>query len=494
MFRRRSFAACSWIVLFVSSAWPQTQAIPYHQADFQPEEFKARCSAIFDRIGNQAVAVLQGVSQTNGFIFPRQANDFYYLSGIETPQSYLLLDGRVHKVTLYLPPRNARLESAEGKVLSADDAELAKSLTGADEVHSTDAMRKDWLLAPNGDTPHAIYAPFAPAEAAEQSRREILDADATSAADYWDGRVPRQTHFVDLLRTRFWHSEIHDLTPILDELRSVKSPAEIALLRRAAQIAGMGILEAIRSTRPGIYEYQLEAAARYVFLANGARLEGYRSIAAAGIDNIWNMHYFRNTRQITIDDLILLDYAPDYHYYVSDVTRMWPASGKYSPVDQQLLGFVLTYRNTVMQRIKPGATPGQILQDAKAAMEPVFARTKFSKPIYEQAAHRLVDTGGGIFSHPVGMAVHDDGDYQPGPLKAGEVFSIDPQLRVPEENRYLRYEDVIVITRTTYENFTSFLPTELNDIEQLVGRGGVLEEAPPERLYPGDVVQKPKEQ
>ena len=79
-------------------------------------------------------------------------------------------------------------------------------------------------------------------------------------------------------------------------------------------------------------------------------------------------------------------------------------------------------------------------------MEEVFARTKFSKPIYERAAHRLVDSGGGVFSHPVGMAVHDDGNYARGPLKPGHVFSIDPQLRVPEERIYFRYEDVIVIT------------------------------------------------
>jgi Xaa-Pro aminopeptidase len=111
-------------------------------------------------------------------------------------------------------------------------------------------------------------------------------------------------------------------------------------------------------------------------------------------------------------------------------------------------------------------------------MQPVFARTKFSKPIYEQAAHRLVDTGGGIFSHPVGLAVHDDGEYVNGPLAAGQVFSIDPQLRVPEESRYLRYEDVIVITSNGYENFTDFLPTELNDLETLVGQGGILEKVP----------------
>ena len=466
------------VVLVACCALVNAESAPYHQTDFPPEEFKARWETVFNKIGDHAVAIVQGAPRTNGFIFPRQTNDFYYMCGIETPGSYILLDGRTHKVTLYLPARDARLESAEGKVLSANDADLVKSLTGADEVASTDIMREGWLRTPAGEAPKEIYTPFAPAEGAEQSRYELLDSNAAIATDYWDGRIPREANLAALLRARYWRSEVKDLTPIIDEMRSVKSPREVALLRRAAQLAGHALLEAMHSTKPGIYEYQLEAAARYVYLANGARLEGYRSIIAAGVDNVWNMHYYRNSKQIAADDLILMDYAPDYHNYVSDITRMWPANGKYSATDRELLGFVLAYRNAVMQRIRPGVTAAQIQQEAKAAMEPVFARTKFSKPIYEQAAHKLVDTGGGIFSHPVGMAVHDDGDYSHGLLKPGHVFSIDPQLRVPEENRYLRYEDVIVITANGYENFTDFLPTELNDLEKQVGLGGVLQKEP----------------
>lgn len=469
---------CLMVIMVASCALVTAENIPYHQTDFPPEEFKARWEVVFHKIGDHAVAILQGSPRTNGFIFPRQTNDFYYTCGIETPGSYILLDGRSHKVTLYLPARDARLESAEGKVLSANDADLVKSLTGADEVLGTEAMREGWLRSSTGEVPQEIYTPFAPAEGAEQSRYELMDSNAAIAGDYWDGRIPREANLVALLRARFWGSQVKDLTPIIDEMRSVKSPREIELLRRAAQLAGHGLLEAMHSTKPGIYEYQLEAAARYVYLTNGARLEGYRSIIAAGVDNIWNMHYYRNSRQIKQDDLLLMDYAPDYHNYVSDITRMWPAGGKFSATDRELLGFVLAYRNAVMQRIRPGVTPIQIQEEAKAAMEPVFARTEFSKPIYEQAAHKLVDTGGGIFSHPVGMAVHDDGDYAHGLLKPGHVFSIDPQLRVPEENRYLRYEDVIVITANGYENFTDFLPTELNDLEKQVGQGGVLQKEP----------------
>ena len=104
---------------------------------------------------------------------------------------------------------------------------------------------------------------------------------------------------------------------------------------------------------------------------------------------------------------------------------------------------------------------------------PVLARTTWSKPVYEQAARKMVETGGGTLSHPVGLAVHDDGPYNRGPLKVGQVFSIDPQLWVPEETLYIRYEDVIAITPDGYENFTEFLPTSLDDLERLVGKGGI---------------------
>jgi Xaa-Pro aminopeptidase len=158
---------------------------------------------------------------------------------------------------------------------------------------------------------------------------------------------------------------------------------------------------------------------------------------------------------------------------------MWPVNGRYAPWQRELLQFVLDYRNAVMTRIRPGVSASQIQEDAKQAMEAVFARTKFSKPTYEKAARTLVETGGGVFSHTVGMAVHDVGSYR-GPLKPGQIFSIDPQLRVPEESLYLRYEDTVVVTETGVENFTDFLPSELNDLEALVrGTGGVVQRFPP---------------
>ena len=394
-------------------------------------------------------------------------------------------------MTIYLPARNPRLEAAEGRVLSAEDADLVKRISGADEVKPLQQMvDTNWPLVAAGaaaaggggrgdQPPAAIFAEFSPAENQGQSRGELVAAETARVNDPWDGTGSRQRRFVELLRARHPRAEVRNLNPILDEMRSVKSAREIAMVRRASQIAGLGLMEAMRSTEPGVTEYQLDAAARYVFLMNDARLEGYRSITASGTENINNMHYFRNTSTLKDGDLVLMDYAPDYRYYVSDIGRVWPVNGKYTAQQRELLQFVLEFHKAVMTRIRPGVTATQIHDEAKKAMEPVFARTKFSKPVYEKAARTLVENGGGVFSHTVGMAVHDVGGYRNGPLKPGQVFSIDPQLRVPEENLYLRFEDTIVVTETGFENFTDFIPMELDDMERLVREKGIVQSAPP---------------
>src|SRR5262245_53830402 len=467
---------------------PAIASAQYYQTDFPAEEFKARHAKVFEQIGSNAVAVVQGVSQTEGFTLPRQHNTFYYLSGIETPGAYLLLDGRTKEVVLYLPARNPRLEAAEGRVLSAEDVDLVRRISGADRVLPLQEMvGTNWPLVTitpspgdgRAEPPAAIYAEFSPAENQGQSRGELVAAETARVNDAWDGAGSRQRRFVELLRARHPRSELKNLNPMLDEMRSVKTAREIAMIRRASQIAGLGLMEAMRSSEAGVTEYQLDAAARYVFLVNDARLEGYRSITASGTENINNMHYFRNTSTLKDGDLVLMDYAPDYRYYTSDIGRVWPVNGKYAPWQRELLQFILEYRNAVMTRIRPGVTTRQIMDEARSAMDMVFARTKFSKPSFEKAARTLVESGGGVFSHTVGMAVHDVGRYNNEPLKPGQVFSIDPQLWVRDENLYLRYEDTVVVTEKGVENFTDFLPSELNDMEKLVQEKGIVQKAPP---------------
>lgn len=435
-------------------------------ADFPPEELAARRAKVFDQIGNRAVAIVQAAALPEGFGVFRQANDFYYLTGLETPHSYLLLDGRSRRATLFLPHRDEARDRNQGKTLAAEDAAEVRQLSGCDAVLGVEALAVQLggmqirLPAP------AVYVPSAPLQGIMGSRDETLRAHGEIAADPWDGRPSRSAQFRSLLRTRFPSLELRDLSPILDELRLVKSPREISLIREASRLAGLGILEAIKRTREGVYEYQLDAAARAVFLAGGARHEGYPSITASGV-NAYLGHYMANASRLRDGDMILMDYAPDYRYYTSDVTRNWPVSGKYTKDQRALSEFIVAYREALLKRIRPGVTADHVMDGARDEMAPRVEKLAVTKEIYREAARGMLSFRGHL-SHPVGMTVHDVGDYRKAPLVAGQVFSIDPMLWVHEEKLYMRIEDVVVVTADGVENFTNFLPASVDEIEKLM--------------------------
>ena len=226
------------------------EPVPY-QADVAAGELTARRARVLESIGAQAVAVVQGATGLPGFSVFRQANDFYYLTGVESAHAYLLLHGRARTATLYLPHRDAARERSEGKVLAVEDSLLLKQLTGVDAVRPLSGLAQDLVGADLLRPPAlALYTPLAPMEVGNDSRDELLAAQARAASDPWDGRPSREAHFVQLVRARFPQLEVRDLSPTLDALRTIKSPAEIALIRRATQLAGLGIIEAMRSTRP----------------------------------------------------------------------------------------------------------------------------------------------------------------------------------------------------------------------------------------------------
>lgn len=451
-----------------------------YQQDFPPDELAARRAEVLEAIGEDAIALLQGAANVQGFHVFRQTNSFYYLTGLETPHAYLLLDGRSGRSRLYLPHRNERRERGEGKTLTAEDAARVIELTGVDEVHGIDLLPYQlWRYLLRAPYP-TLYTMLSPGEGAAQSRDEILIGYGEALSDPWDGRLTRSAAFAARLRERYPQFEIADLTPILDAMRVVKSPREVDLIRRATRLAALGIMEAMRSTRPGLYEYQLDAAARYVYLAGGARGEGYRSITATGT-NAYFGHYYRNDSPLADGDLILMDYAPDYRYYTSDVARMWPANGTFSVAQRELYGWILEYYKELQKHIRPGVTADQIMDETAAVMTPRFEARTWSKPSYEHAARETL-TFRGHLSHPVGLAVHDVGSYRGGPIEPGTVFSIDPMMWVRDERLYIRIEDVGVVTEDGWENFSAFAPVEIDAIEALIGQQGVLELVPPVEL------------
>ncbi len=453
----------------------------HYQTDFSIENFAERRTTILDAIGDNAIALVQGASGHAGFSIFRQTNTFYYLTGLETDHAYLLLNGKNKQTTLYLPHRDKGREQGQGKVLSAEDEELVKKLTGVDKVKGYEFLSADLLRTGliKSDAP-LLFTPLSPAETGNDSRDELLYGQARAAADPWDGSATKEALFVQKINSQFPQFEIRDLGPTLDSMRLIKSKEEIELIRKATQIAGLGIIEAMRSTKPGVYEYQLDAAAKYVFHLNGSRGDGYASIIGGGT-NAYMGHYFHKTDVLNAGDLVLMDYAPDYRYYTSDVTRIWPVNGKFDKAQTALYNFIVAYRDALFKYIKPGVTSDEVLDKAAADMNQYLVGKTFAKPAYLKAVQEGVKFRG-HFQHPVGMAVHDVGIVHRVPLRAGMVFTIDPMIWIPEERLYIRIEDVALVTEDGVENLSAFVPSSIEAVEKTIKEKGLIEFHPPTEL------------
>jgi Xaa-Pro aminopeptidase len=247
-------------------------------------------------------------------------------------------------------------------------------------------------------------------------------------------------------------------------------------MRMAGKLSALGVTEAMRSTRPGVWEYELDAVMRYVYLVNGARDWGYRAIIAGG-PNIHFGHYKANNAQLQSGDLLLLDCAPEYRYYTSDIGRMLPVNGTYSREQRQLYGFIVAYHKVFLELIRPGVTAEEITAEASARMKPVVEATKWYKPSWEQGARAALEFPF-MMTHPVGMSVHDVGHYRTKVIRPGTVLTLDPSLWVREEHIYIRSEDTMVVTETGFENFTAQAPLELDDVETTMKQEGMLQRYP----------------
>jgi Xaa-Pro aminopeptidase len=313
---------------------------------------------------------------------------------------------------------------------------------------------------------------LAPAEGRQACQDTLRHAAARAKFDVGRLSPTAEAALAELIRGR-GGAEIRDLSPILASMRLVKSEAELNVMRRAGALTAAAIEQAMRATAPGVYEYQLAAAADFVFLAGGAVGGGYRPIVAGGA-NIWNMHYYRNNCRLAAGDLGLMDDAPDVANYTSDIGRMWPVDGKYGRVQRDLYGFIVDYHLTLLDILGPGEVVSNLCRRAAEKMRPVATRTHWAKPIYADAVQRLLATGQ-PFTHPVGMAVHDVGAYREAPLAPGVVFALDPQLWAPEERIYIRVEDTVAIRDHGAENLTSGVAHDLDQVERLVGAQGLLD-------------------
>lgn len=363
--------------------------LPLFTEDFPPSEFAERRNNVFERMGSGGVVVMQGEPTPRGYTRFRQSNEFYYLTGIEVAHALIIMDGASRVTTLYVPHRNEGRERSEGHVLSAEDADLIRELSGIDRVSATEQFSEDLgRLMRRAELP-TIYTQLQPAEGIAESRDLGLRHVSDRLSDPWDGRPSREANFVRLISERYPAFEIASINPILDELRQIKSPREMEMIRKATRLSGIGLMEAMRSVAPGQKEMELDAVAKYHYWRNGAQGDAYYSLVASA-GNAFYPHYNAGQRVMQDGDFLLMDYAPDVEYYMSDVTRMMPVNGRFSDWQRELYGFYLGAYRAILLRIRPGVTPKQIMGEAVEEMRQLLEDWSFSKDIYRAAAENFV--------------------------------------------------------------------------------------------------------
>ncbi len=469
-------------------------AQPLFTDSLPKEEFAERRARLMEKIGD-GVAIIQGTTETGNSRKFRQNNQFYYLTGVEVPRAILIVDGKTKRSELFLPPRNERRERTEGPILSPGPE--AVRITGLDAVEPRDQFAA--ALTRVAARPRKAFLPFRPEVLGGASVEDPRGKWAASAEDPWDGGRPRETLFIEKVKAAAPALDVEDLDPLLDTLRFYKSPREIALIRESTRIAGLAIMEAMRSARPGMYEYEIEAIGDYIFKAHNAQGNAYFALVAAG-RNASYPHYHAAQTQIQDGDLVLFDYAPDYKYYASDVTREFPINGKFSPEQRELYGIYVKLYMALMTSIKPNVPVPDLLEEAVAKMDAAMASHTFTNPKFKAAAERFVDNyrrranpappppdatqrarRGGSLGHTVGMEVHDVNTPHGDVLVPGMVFTIEPALTIPEDRVYIRLEDVILITETGYENLSEFVPLQIDEIEKLMAEPGLFEKYNPRK-------------
>ena len=455
------------VVLFVVVVHATAPAQPVFRNIFPPDEFAARRARLFEKIGN-GVAILEGTTERPGEQPFRQGDQFYYLTGVAEPRAIAVLDGRTKETTIFLQPANSTDVTSKYGPGALYPGEESAQLIGVANVLPREQFGKVLEAIAKGE--RNIYTPFRPEVLGSASSYDTQLLTRLNHEDPWDGRPGREEAFRLKLMGAAPRSEIRDLDPLVDELRAIKSEREIAVIREATRIADRGILRAMHAAKPGMFEYQLQAESEYEFKRGGAYGASYFALVATG-RNTWYTHYHYNTAKLEAGDLVQYDYAPDYKYYSSDVTRIFPVNGKFTAHQRELYTIYLRLYQALMTSIRVHESPVTITQRAVEKMDAIVASYPFTDPAIKSAVLAFVDgfrkKNSGMLGHAVGMEVHDIyGSYKT--LEPGMVFTIEPMLRIPEEHIGLRLEDMLLITVDGYEDLSRDVPIEAVDIERFM--------------------------
>jgi Xaa-Pro aminopeptidase len=368
----------------------------------------------------------------------RQDNDFFYFTGLETRDSWLIvtaadsLHGEVH---LFVPLRDPSRERWTGPKLGPGPETAEATGIPVANIHSADSV--------------SHYLRRLVQQSGGAGRMPLL----------WFRHAVRdtQTEFIRSLTLESRNVASQDLLPLLAALRSVKDNDEIRRLTRAVELTAEGHAAAMQFAKPGVWEYEIEAVAEQTFRKLGAERLGYPSIVGSGI-NSTILHYDANRRQTVAGDLIVMDMGAEFGYHTADITRTIPVSGKFSPRQKAIYELVLGSQQAAIDAVRSGITLRELDAVARKYMADHSGGLCGAGGCGKYFIHSL--------SHWIGMDVHDVGGGLP--LAPGMAFTIEPGIYIPEESLGVRIEDDILVTPTGYEILSRRAPRTVAEIEKLM--------------------------
>ncbi|HXU37775.1 MAG TPA: Xaa-Pro peptidase family protein [Blastocatellia bacterium] len=415
-------------------------------ANIPKAEYRARRQKLLTQIKDGVVVMVGGREEDFGEVGRfRQHNDFMYLTGVQTPASYLIfvppnvVPGKPQHETAFIPPRDVRHEQWTGVQLGPG-AE-AEQLFGLEEVAPSTAFkdRLAQLLQKTEGKPLKIYT--------------VIPAGPGS-------ELSRESRFIEMLRQSYPKNEIADVSRIIAEMRKVKSPSEIALLQKAVDVSIEGHRDVGAAIKPGAYEYEAQAALEAAWTRLGSERPGYPSIVGAGINGT-TLHYNENRKRIEAGELVVVDAAAEYSYYTADITRTFPASGKFTPRQREVYQLVLDAQRAAEKAFVLGKSSLADLQRvAREVMQSSRLRDKHGNTLDKYFIHGL--------GHWIGMDVHDVGVYNVLPV--GSAFTIEPGIYIPEEGFGVRIEDDYLVTEKGLVKMSAKLPSEPDEIERMMSK------------------------
>ena len=428
------------------------------------ETFASRRDELMRRLGPRAVAVIHGTraARRNNDVEHRYRvpSDLLFLTGMTEPESFAVITpGRGERFTMFVRPRDPERETWTGRRLGLEGA---ISQLKADRAYRIEELREKLVeLIDGADEVH-----YLPGDESEVDELILHTVAHLRAAERKGRRAP--TRIVDLRAT-------------LHEQRLVKDEAGLGALARAVEISVEAHTLAMRTARPGMREYEIEALVDYTFRRRGAGGPGYGTICGGGV-NATILHYVDNADALRAGDLMLIDAGAEWDGFTADITRTFPPGGRFSPAQRRIYQLVLDTEKSCIELVRPGAnieeihahavrrlTEGMVDLGLLAGSVDELIEQEIYKRFY---MHRT--------SHWLGLDVHDAGIYFPGnaprPLAPGMVLTVEPGLYVagdaegvPDEYRGIgvRIEDDVLVTAEGHRVLTIACPKEIADVEAL---------------------------